>query len=183
MLKSYMDAEVGAIKCTAESKTKMTWQISIGPYAEHTICVERKHKTNREMTLSVDGSTLVCAKARDFDIDYDGDDNESEASDPPWVCQFYFIGEKSLKFKVYEESKGGIVLDSQDVVEALDKTAQIYKVPCIVTIPNVRDLSESTLNVNNTNYRDLKEPRKKSEDAMQLTVEVLKMQYNIEVPR
>merc|ERR1711870_61986 len=51
------------------------------------------------------------------------------------------------------------------------------------TVPNVRDLSESVLDIDGTKYRDLKEPRKKSEDAMQLTVEVLKMQYNIEVPR
>lgn len=183
MLESYMKGELGAVSCKADSKTKMTWCISIGPYAEHTITVERKHKTSREMTLSVDGSVLVNAKARDFDIDYDGDDDESEAGDPPWVCKFYFIGERSLKFKVFEESKGGITLDTTEIVEGIAKENQIFKKACTVSIPNVRDLSESKLDIDGTLYRDLKEPRKKSEDAMHLTVEVLKMQYGIEVPR
>merc|ERR1712039_168261 len=93
------------------------------------------------------------------------------------------IGEKSLKFKVYEESKGGIALDTTDVVEAIDKSAQIYKIPCTVAIPNVRDLGESMLTIDGKPYRELKEPRKASEDPMHLTVEVLKMQYGIDVPR
>merc|ERR1711920_390006 len=135
-----------------------------------------------EMTLIVHGKDLVEAQAKDFDIDDDGEDDDKDET-RPWVCQFFFIGERSLKFKVFEETRGGIILDTTDEVEAIPKAKQVFKVPCTVTIKNPRDLSESILEVDGVNFSSLKEPRKKSEDALHLTPEVLKAQYGIDVPR
>jgi len=167
-----------------EGKTKMAWTIGIGPYAEHVISIERKYKTNRTMTLTVDGSTLVEAKARDFDIDYDGDDDEDEARDPPWVCKFYFIGERSVKVKVNEESKAGMVLDSTDLVEAFTPEKRRFKKACTVTIGNPRDLRQATLKVDDILFEELKAPRKQSDGgSIVLEPEILQMQYGVAVPK
>lgn len=160
----------------------MSWTIAISD-AEHTISIERKHKTSRAMTLTVDGSVLVEARAQDFDIDYDGDDGESEASDPPWVCRFFFLGERSVKFKVFEETRGGILLDSTDVVEGLTAAQRKFKRACVVTINNNRDLRDATLSIDDVLFSDFREFQKKKEDHIVLDPEIFTMQYGIAIPK
>merc|ERR1712190_609002 len=116
-------------------------------------------------------------------MDENGADDESEAAEnAPWSATFHFIGERSVKFKVFEEVKGGMTLDSTDVIEGLTRAQQIFKKSCTVRIPNARHLDESTLQIDGQYFRDLKDPRKKSDEAIAIAPDVLTMQYGIDVP-
>merc|ERR1712194_490087 len=177
----YMKAAVTSLEYKPESKTKATWKIAIAD-AQHSITIERKHKTHRTMTLTVDGSTLVEAKAKDFDIDYDGNDDEDN-EDSPWECRFFFIGERSVKFKVNEETRSGIQLESTDAVEGLKAEQRRFKRACQVSITNIRDLRVATLKIDDVLFSDLRDYQKKKEEQKSLDPEIFTMQYGLEIPK
>merc|ERR1712039_246270 len=120
------------------------------------------------LTLTVDGTTLVEAKAKHLAMDDEDDGGDDKDAEIPWVCRFYFVGERSVKFQVFEEAKNGIQLDSKDVVQGLKKEQRAIRIPCVVTVPNTKGLREAELEIGGKQFVDLKEPGKKSGESLTL---------------
>eukprot|EP00408_Alexandrium_pacificum_P017999 CAMPEP_0171198198 /NCGR_PEP_ID=MMETSP0790-20130122/22807_1 /TAXON_ID=2925 /ORGANISM="Alexandrium catenella, Strain OF101" /LENGTH=516 /DNA_ID=CAMNT_0011663471 /DNA_START=125 /DNA_END=1672 /DNA_ORIENTATION=- len=207
VLSSYMSQEPRSVEATAHSKAKMSWRFRIGPYAEHTVLIEKKlvgHtaqstqimssalggmkqvtdlaemgllQQSKTVCLSVDGKALVEAAAEDFDADC------PEAASAAWSCKFRFIGERSAKFLVYETNGSGMTLDTTDLVEGLrEDQIKISKV-CTVCIPDLTDLSTAALCIDGAGFNTMRphEPPA-AEPPLAGDPQVLEMQYNIKAP-
>jgi len=183
-LVDFLSAEGRQISCSPESKTKMTWKFQLGPMAQHTVTVEKKSKTSKIVTLTVDGKLLVESAAKDFDCDWD-DDHDDEAEEKehgPWACKFRFLGERSLKFKVFETDTEGDPLESTDLVEALSPEQIKYQKVCVVSLTDSRDLTSALLEIDGVEFNQMKEAVSISEENIACDPEVLQMQYGITVP-
>mmetsp|Transcript_118711 Transcript_118711/g.221899 ORF Transcript_118711/g.221899 Transcript_118711/m.221899 type:complete len:505 (+) Transcript_118711:59-1573(+) len=143
------------------------WTIQIGQ-AEHKIQIERRWKACKVVTLSVDGEILVEAAGEDLGCDHG-----------MWECSFRFVGEPTLEFEVYETNPDGYPLDSKGSV--LQRRS--FTRHCVVTIPNLSDLSAATLVVDNVHFRDLP-PRMdvRNDGLVEMTPQAMSTQYGIVVP-
>lgn len=208
-LEKYLASEVWALDHTVESKIRTQWTLNIGPYAEHTIMLEKVGAGHTDTTwmkggggiaaiekvaaaaeigvltqskivnLVVDGKTLVQAAAEDLDID------EDESSGCPWECKFRFIGERSIKFKVYETNSSGSMLESTDIVEGLRKDQIKFTKVCKLIVPDLADLSSASLEIDDVGFCELKPRPHQLETDQDLIVcdpKALEMQYNVIVP-
>jgi hypothetical protein len=150
------------------TKKKRTWVLQIGPYAEHTIELERKYARSSISTLTIDGTVLV--EAAPADLDCPGD---------TWECKFQFKGEKCFSFDVFESNRDGVSLDMKGLIER--KFA--YAIDCEVRIPNNDDLSSAELKVAGKPFTSLQlKPTEYPEENMKMTPEALMMTHNVPCP-
>jgi len=183
-LVDYLSSEARQISSSPESTTKMTWKFQLGPLAQHTVTVEKKKVASKIVTLMVDGKLLVESKAQDFDCDWD-DEREDETEDRehgPWACKFRFLGERSLKFKVFETDREGDPLETTDLLEALSPEQIKYTKVCVVSLTDSRDLTSALLEIDGVEFNQMKETASISEDNIVCDPEVLQMQYGIVLP-
>lgn len=186
-LTQYLTSEPRAISSTPESKTKMSWRFQIGPMAEHTVTVEKKYKSSKIVTLTVDGKVLVESAAADFDSEWSSQDDESASPSStdeggPWLCKFRFIGERSVKFKVFEQTSDGAALETTDLVEGLKKDQIKYTKVCTVSLKDQKDLRTALLEIDGVEFHALKQKTAIAEENIVCEPEVLQMQYGITTP-
>mmetsp|Transcript_69337 Transcript_69337/g.206474 ORF Transcript_69337/g.206474 Transcript_69337/m.206474 type:complete len:524 (-) Transcript_69337:36-1607(-) len=208
VLAGYMTSDPRSVEASAQGTTKMSWKFRLGPYAEHTLLLEKKLvgqsaqlmssagtsmlsgmrqvadiaetgllQQSKLVCLSVDGRVLVEAAAEDFDADC------PEAASAAWACKFRFIGERSVKFLVYETNGSGMTLDTTSLVEGLRKDQIKISKVCTLCIADLADLSTSSLFIDGVSFNELKpyaEPT--SEPALSGDPQVLEMQYDIRAP-
>merc|ERR1711879_883987 len=60
---------------------------------------------------------------------------------------------------------------------------QLYRIPCQVKVESHKDLRDAELEIDGKLFSECKEPRKKSDEEVRLHPDVVKIQYQIEVPR
>mmetsp|Transcript_104408 Transcript_104408/g.207354 ORF Transcript_104408/g.207354 Transcript_104408/m.207354 type:complete len:575 (-) Transcript_104408:286-2010(-) len=152
------------------SRERRNWRIQIGPFASHEIELERKYKSNKAVSLTVDGELLVESTAEDL-----------ESPDGLWQCNFHFYGEKFLDWEVFETSPSGSKLNTQAVVSEKRR----YKHDCVVTCPvdPQTDFSDATLVIDGIEYLELPQTLRASEDiGLVLDVEALQGSYRLSVP-
>lgn len=162
----HLNGEVRLVKQQAE-KYKHTWTIQIGPFAEHTIEVEKKWHS-KVVSLSIDGEKFVEATAEDIDCEKNH-----------WECKFRFVGERQLDFEVFETNKDGRVLESTGIVTHLTKVTH----ECVISLLDEADLRRAELIVNKTDFRNL--PMAHSahhEDNLSTSVCALEGMYPVHVP-
>jgi len=169
VLNQFLTGQVFGMTNQASSTLKKAWTIRIGPFAEHKIQVEKKHKSSKLITLSVDGDVLAESTAGDL-----------ESPEGYWACQFRFVGEKSLDWEVHESDGNGRSLDSRGVVHQPLK----FSVACMVFFEeNLHDLSEARLNIDNLDFTELREPPMSiDEPSLCLQPEALEGSYNLIAP-
>lgn len=90
VLSHFVSGEVQA-KTSEVERLRHSWTVQLGPFAEHTVTIVKKHTLGKIITLLVDGEVLVESSAAD--IHFQGDE---------WQCKFRFIGERVLDFEVYK---------------------------------------------------------------------------------
>jgi hypothetical protein len=159
----------GAVRFVSSNASRLnhTWKIQLGPFATHTIQVEKRYHFGKYINLVVDGTTLVQARAND--IGCKGD----------WRCKFRFVGERSIDFEVNETDANGTILDSRARVTKKYK----YSHECSVVVGNLLDLSSATLFVDNVSCHMLPEmmaPRQ--EEPIHMGIQAMKHAYGIIVP-
>jgi len=186
-LVQYMASEARSISATPESKTKMTWRFEVGPKAQHTVTVEKRYKSSKIVTLSVDGKVLVECASGDLDLESPDFDEHSAspssaAESGPWCGYFRLIGERSIKAKVFEQSQDGLTLETTDLVEVLPRDKIKYTRNCRVTIQSQKDLGSATLDIDGVDFGELKPAAACPETNMECEPEVLQMQYGLTVP-
>lgn len=207
VLASYMSQEPRSVEVTAHSKAKMSWHFRLGPYADHTVVLEKKlvgHtaqssqmmssalggmkqvtdlaemgllQQSKTVCLSVDGKVLVEAAAEDFDAGC------PEATSAAWACKFRLVGERSVKFLVYETNGSGMTLDTTDLVEGLRKDQIKISKVCTVCVADLTDLSTASLCVDGVSFDNMKAfSPPAGEQPLSGDPQVLEMQYNIKAP-
>jgi hypothetical protein len=155
----------------AGTKLKHSWTIRIGPYSEHTIEIEKKYKSSKIATLTVDGSTLVEAAPEDLDIKGD-----------VWECTFFLKGEKSIDFNVFETNADG--QPTSNNVPATVTMRRRHACECKVTIRDPSNMGNSEFRIDGTLFRDLDDtPTSHTEENItNVAPEVFRMTYQMPVP-
>jgi hypothetical protein len=104
VVEQFLTSEPRAVK-TEASMDSHSWTVQLGPFAEHTIVLERRHKGSHMLTLTVDGELLVESSGPDL-----GSPNGY------WKATFRFVGEKTLEWNL--EAMGlGIVRQKKEKVD------------------------------------------------------------------
>lgn len=175
VLVHFLNGEVRRPPGQDGDKSKRSWSVQIGPFATHTIEVERRYTLSRVVTLVVDGDLLVESTAEDL-----------ESPEGFWECRFRFVGEKFLDWKIFETTPAGGTLRTQTVVSE----KRTYHHDCVISIPTDErysttgvDLSTAKLTIDGTDFSELPETREvHGEESLVLAPEALKGVYSLSAP-
>lgn len=167
MLQQYLNVIAQQVSWQPQ-KLRTSWRIGIGPWAEHTIEVEKKYKSSKVVTLTVDGATLVESAAEDIDVE------------GAWRCEWNFNFSTRIDFQLYETNRDAVPLDSTATVTQVNKCAHRL---AVVIPTEERDLSKAQLYVNDVEFKALErklEPHPESD--LRVDPEVIWGMYRIKVP-
>jgi len=184
VLAHYLSQEACGVRVESQGKNKITWDIQIGPFARHVICLERKF-SNKILTLTVDGTILIESKASDFDCAGD-EENEQEEHGPSdhgtWYCVFRFLGERSVKFHIHENAPDGTPLDSTDILEGLRPDQVPYSHVCTINVTDIKNLPGASLDVSGVRFEDLKQYKPDGDSPLKVDPILLERQHGLHVP-
>lgn len=153
---------------SVNERLKHSWTIQVGPFAKHTVAVEKKWSLSKIVSLTIDGHPFVEATAED--IDYHG---------KGWQCKFRFVGERVIDFDVYESNRHGYALDSKANVSQKRK----YVHDCCVTIPDDMDMREAVFTVDGNEAKNLAlRPYSNEKDTISISPHAMQQTYGILVP-
>jgi hypothetical protein len=139
VLDHFVSGQVRSVKSELE-RLRHSWTFQLGPFAQHTVEVTKKHTLGKVVTLLVDGSVLVEASA----VEMGCESNE-------WHCDFRFIGERVIDFEVFKTNKEGSPLDDTDHVQERRR----YVHECSVDIPNDWDFRNARLCIDSLCFSEL----------------------------
>jgi len=161
-------------KTSEVERLRHSWTVQVGPFAQHTIEVTKRHTLGKIVTLLVDGEVLVESTAADIGCV----GNE-------WQCKFRVIGERVLDFEVHKTNIEGGVLDETGHV----KERRRYVHECFVTIPNDWDFSTARFLIDNIPFTSLpmeaqryEEPDQRYEETLTTSPLALNHSYGISTP-
>jgi hypothetical protein len=167
VLAHFVSGEVRA----AESEmlpSRRLWSFQLGPFAEHTVEIQKKCESEKVVTLLVDGTVLVEASARDIGC-----------KSAEWRCSFQLVGERVIDFEVFRTNKDGSPLAETDHV----KDRRKYFHECVVVIPNDEDFRAATLTIDGDNFVDLQvKEEHQQEQALSTEPKALMQTYGIATP-
>lgn len=173
-LLAYWNGEARAIDVIPKRAGKLVgygskmWKLQVG-LCSHTIEVERKHKTSKHVTVTVDNEVLIEALAEDVGY-HDGG----------WAAEFRFTGDPLLEFEVFETDTNGYPLESKGRVPLKRPYArQLY-----LSVEDMSDLANATLYVDGIEFRELPLHQQPHADTGQIKISPMAMstQYGISVP-
>jgi len=147
-----------------------SWTVQLGPFAEHSVKIVKNYTLGKIITLMVDDEVFVESSAADIGCR----GNE-------WQCNFHFVGEKILDFKVFKTNTDGAALDETDHV--VEKRKYFHE--CSVIVPNDWDLSKARFLIDGMDFRTLPvKPDSGNYHESTLCMDPLAMQtsYGITVP-
>jgi hypothetical protein len=157
---------------THASRQQRSWNLQLGPFATHTLRLEKKNRVSPVMTLYVDDEVLVECSSSDLGSSRD-----------EWRCKFGFIGERQMDFKVFEETKDGWPLDSKKEVT---KAYQYHHIVEVVYPHRAIDsLIEATVTIDGVLFEGLPcmLEEHKGLPNLSITASALIAQYGIEIPK
>merc|ERR1719162_262659 len=166
VLSHFVSGEVRS-KTSEVAKLKHSWTVQLGPFAEHTIEISKRHSVGKVVTLLVDGEVLVESTAADI-----GCVGE-------WQCKFRLAGERALDFEVYKTNPDGGAVEETGHVKEKRK----YAHECFVAIPNDWDFSTARLFIDGTHFAELPmEDEQHQEKCLKMTPMSLMQSYSITTP-
>jgi len=137
-LSHFLNGEVRTVARESPTKLKKFWKLQVGPFAEHTIELEKKSASSKIATLTVDGEVLCQASAEDIESGPEG-----------WSCEFRLLGEKFLDWEVFTCNSDGAPLDVK--TDVVHRTAYCHE--CVVVLKGA--VPEATLTVDGRHYQDM----------------------------
>lgn len=162
---------VGDVRFVKQAATKLkhSWTIMIGPFAEHTVVLEKTSMSSKVATVTVDGQLLCEAAAQDIDC-----------AEPHWDCSFRFFGEKALEWEVFQTDVDGNVLATQGTVS--NKAKYVHE--CLVSfLETDKDLTTAKLVIDQRNVMELAEYRPLAhDDPLCCSPDALRGSYGLMVP-
>jgi len=189
-----MSGEVRAVACNNhervaidKKKLKKEWVVQVGPFVEHTISIERKHRMSNIITLEIDGTPLVNSLSTDINTD----NHESE-----WNCPFRLVGDKFLNFEMADArtmAQLGVKKMEEHVLPGGEHSAYPDKVStpirfthdCMIQMKDINHIGQACLFIDGQEFTRLrpKHPPPANESAMnEVPAEVMTGTYGIVVP-
>jgi len=164
----FMSGQVRGIKQDADDLMH-SWTFQVGPLAEHTVAIRKKHLSSTLISLDVDGELLCEATPEDIDC------HEST-----WQCHFRLVGEKFVDFEVYESDGQGSTLDTKGTVSNRTKFTQ----DCYVVFQMTeKSLLTAKLYIGDNAFAELPEARPPiSEEPIRCHPGAITATYGISVP-
>jgi hypothetical protein len=166
-LKHFMSGEARSI-ASDKHRLRCRWTFQLGPFAEHTVEIEKRLETSNVVCLTVDGAILVEASPEGLDCDENA-----------WECVFFLIGQRALNFEVFEIDEKGATLPSTGSVAQVAK----YTHTCNIRVPDDGDLTKAILSIDEVDFVHL--PSKvdaSAEKHLSTDMQSLWNTYNILVP-
>jgi hypothetical protein len=172
-LLAYWNGEARAVEVntTAAGKIvgygKKAWKVMVG-MCQHTIEVERQHRTSKHITLTVDGAVLIEALAEDIGC-----------QDGVWATSFRFVGEPVLEFEVYETDTNGYPLATQGRVEQ----KRPYNRQCVVQVQDMSNLAKTNLFIDGVEFKEMDLfQQAHAQGSITIAPTAMTAQYQITVP-
>lgn len=163
----FLSMEPRAVK-SEPGMLRHAWIVQIGPWAQHRIELEKKHRRGKVVTLSVDGEVLVEAS---------GDDIECTADH--FDCRFTFRGHRCIDWEVFETNSDGAVLKTRATVAERTK----HSVDCVVSMPDDNNLFNADLWVNGVNFKALPTcAEEHPEENLSMEVQAMQLSFGLKVP-
>jgi hypothetical protein len=168
VLSHFISGEVRSIKSDIQ-RLSHAWTVQLGPFAEHTVKIVKKHTLGKIITLMVDGDVFVECTASDIGCP----GNE-------WQCEFSFVGERVIDFEVFKTNKDGVALDEIDHVVERRK----YLHNCLVRVPNDWDFSSAQFFIDGIDFKNMiiMPQSQLQETTLSMDPMVLSQSYGISVP-
>lgn len=161
VLSHFASGEVQAVRSEAKDRHH-SWTVQVGPFAEHTIALEKKHEFSKVLSLSVDGHPFIEAMAQDIDWHGAG-----------WECKFRFVGERV----VHIDGEGLEIKDRM-----LQRRKYVHE--CTVSLGDDLDLSSAKLRLDSLDFEELPaRPKPVAEEKLSTSPEELRRTYGILVAR
>lgn len=155
-------------KASEAERLRHSWTVQVGPFAEHTVEITKKHTLGKIVTLLVDGEVL--AEATAADVGCTGNE---------WQCKFRFVGERVLDFEVYKTNAEGGTLDEIGHV----KERRRYVHEGFVTISNDWDFSTARFFIDGVPFTGLPSETQRIEEPNLTTSPVALLHtYGISTP-
>jgi hypothetical protein len=174
-LEHFLSGEVRRGVTTA-SRLKRCWTVQFGPFATHTLRLEKKNHgkrfANSVMTLYVDDEVLVECNSSDLG-----------GSPDLWRCKFSFVGERQMDFKIFEETKDGWPLDSQSELTRCYQYRHVVEVTSPVRA--LDNLINATMTIDTVPFQGLPCVTEvhRTVPNLSITPSALKAQFGIEIPK
>lgn len=170
VLQYFLEGAVRSVRQDIGQKLRKSWTIQIGPFAEHTVELEKKHgKNSKTLTLTVDGELLVECNAEDI-----------ESRPDFWEAHFAFVGERFLDWEVFETDADGHTLDSKGNVRQGHKVHHA----CVVSFAESdKDVHLARFTIDDVDFEALDQSRQlQHEDKLTCAPEALLGSYNLQAP-
>jgi hypothetical protein len=157
---------------THASRLQRSWTLQLGPFATHTLRLEKKNHVSPVMTLYVDDEVLLECSSSDIG-----------GSRDEWHGKFSFIGERQMDFRVFEETKDGWPLDSK--VELTKSYQYQHVVEVVYPHRAIDSLTDATVTVDGMPFQGLPCIIEEHQGLPNLSVtpSVLMAQFGIEIPK
>lgn len=169
-LRNCLQGECFAIRVNPDgTKTCTWWEIQVGP-SKRRVELEKKAKSSKVLTLSIDGQELVATTGQDL-----GCSGES------WSVGFQLFSELSINFEVFQNNKDGVTLDTK----AVETMKHKYNHKCRIQLMEMRDVRDAKLYVNDVEFMNLPQPSQHAEPELTVATQVLEAQegqYKLRVP-
>lgn len=166
-LSRFLSMEPRAVK-SEPGMLRHAWIVQIGPWAQHRIEIEKKHKRSKAVTVSVDGEVLVEAAPEDI-----------ECLGENFDCRFNFRGQHCIDYEVYETNKDGETLPTKAVVAQKTK----FEVEVVLEMPDDRNLYTAEIWVNKVNFKSLPPVSEEHpEENLAMDVQAMQMSFGLAVP-
>jgi len=180
-LKRFLQHEVRAVgshapKPMLTAALKKSWSVQVGTCTPHWITLEKKYKSSKIVTLSIDDDVIAQASAEDLENDF----NVGEF----WYADFQLMGERFVEYLVYEVDQHSNTLDSQSKV----RTPLRFSIPCRVSAPRGDDMSCARLTVDGRDFSQLPVVRfdelngTAAQQQLEISPEALNLQLGLVVP-
>lgn len=163
----------GEVRCGNTSATRLerSWTVQLGPFATHTVRLEKK-SMSRVMILYVDNEVLAECSSNDLG-----------GSSAEWRCKFCFIGERSMDFMVFEETRDGWPLDSKSVITK--SYPYRHTVEVVYAHRKIDNVADASMTLDDVPFDHLPFMLAEHQGAEELSIdpEALHSQFDIRIPK
>lgn len=169
-LKDALDATKPGYKvrskgCT-KTKLKCEWNIQIGAFGEHHIVAEKKSKSSKEVSVTIDGNLVVGGSAADL-------------GGTEWSADVAIQGGLALKYKLHKTDTSGVVMDQSEIVTKMLLHSNTMR----ISVPDLSNLGTAMLECDDVEYSDLQQYKVPPPEPMiDGSLETFEMTHDMSVP-
>jgi len=153
-------------KTCQKAKLKCEWIIQIGAFGEHRIVAEKKSKSSKEVSVSIDGNLVVGGSAADL-------------GGKEWSADITVQGKLALKFKLHRTNASGVATDQTTIATKTLPHCNTIR----ITVPDITHLETAVLECDEVEFSHLEQYKAlPTESHIDNSLVVLENTHGISVP-